>query len=141
MIDGYPIRPNEPDFEMQQAIDGMLENCRALRPLYPTLGELYPELFRMRDRSAWLTPALDRLDWNLRENPEGEQWAAHLSPMINLILGELRQATEGQLARLCEWSGYLAAHHCHSIADKISVFAWELRPSSHRKPRTYLKTM
>jgi len=127
MVDGYPLDPKNPDFEVHQSIDRMLENCRAMRPQRSMIGELYPELFRAQDRAPWLTPALQRLDWNLRKNLQGEQWAAHLAPMINLVLGDLRKGTEDQLGHLCEWSGYLAAHHCHSIAEKISIFAWELQ--------------
>ena len=87
MVDGYPLRQTDPNFGIHRLLDGMLENCRAMRPLHPTLGELYPELFRLQDRSTWLSPTLERLDWNLRENTDGGQWAAHLGPMINLILG------------------------------------------------------
>ena len=126
MVDGYPLRKSDPNSAIHQRIDETLENCRAMQPLHPTLGQLYPELFRVRDRSPWLTPALERLDWNLRENPDGRHWAAHLGPMIDLILTEMQSGTEDQLFFLCEWAEFLAAHNCHSVAQKIAIFGWKL---------------
>src|SRR5215469_5548658 len=129
-VDGYPLVANDLDLEAQQLLDRALENCRAMAPLHPTVGQLYPELCHRADCSPWLGPALRRLDWNLRENPEGCQWGIHFGPMINLILLSTESATEEQLLFLCEWAGFLHSHHCHSIADKISAFAWKLLRTS-----------
>src|SRR6266536_1317376 len=63
LVDGYPLRQTDPNFGIHELIDGMLENCRAMRPTHPTLGELYPELFPMQDRSSWLSPSLERNAW------------------------------------------------------------------------------
>ena len=129
-VDGYPLRAADPDFEVQELISRTLENCRAVAPLHPTMGQLYPEFMRVKDRSPRLSPALKRLDWNMRENPEGEQWAVHFGPMINLILGDTESATEEQLFFLCEWAELLKRHNCHTIAEKIAEFAWNLQKKS-----------
>jgi hypothetical protein len=126
-IDGYPIHPTDSDFAIQEAINRSLGNCHSMASLYPTMGELYRELFDTPDRSSWLGPALKRLDWNLRENPEGEHWGAHFGPMIELILTSVETAGEDELSLLCEWAGFLKSHNCHHIAEKIAAFAWRLR--------------
>src|SRR5215469_3225573 len=125
-VDGYPLHASDPDFATQQLINRTLDNCRQFAPLHGTLGQLYPDLCRLSDGSSWLGPVLKRLDWNLRENPDGVGWAAHFGPMINLILMSTESATEDQLFFLCEWAGFLRSHHCNSLADKITTFAWKL---------------
>ena len=48
-IDGYPLRANDLDLEAQQLLDRTLENCRAMAPLHPTMGQLYPGLCHRSD--------------------------------------------------------------------------------------------
>ncbi len=128
--DGYPLRATDPDFEMQEQLSRTLNHCRAMTPLHPTMGQLYPELCQTSNAAHWLGPALKRLDWNLRENPEGEQWAVHFGPMLSLILMSTESATEDQLFFLCEWAEFLREHNCHSVAEKIALFGWKLQKKS-----------
>jgi hypothetical protein len=130
-VDGYPLRATDPDCEVQELISRTLENCRAIAPLHPSMGQLYPEFMRVQDLSPRLSPALKRLDWNLRrENSEGGQWAFHFGPMINLILGHTDSASDEQLFFLCEYAEFLKQHHCHTIAEKIAELAWKLQKKS-----------
>src|SRR6476620_6526713 len=126
--DYFPLSESDPNFEIHQKIDSMLRSCREAGA-HATLGQLYSEMFVTRDRAAWLTPALERLNWNLSQGSSGEPWAAHLSPLINLILDDTREVTAEHFQVLCERAAYLAAHNCHSIARKIAIFGWDL----HRK--------
>jgi hypothetical protein len=125
-IDGYPLRSSDPDFTSQELLTRTLENCRAVAPLYPTIGQLFPEICKMPDPSPLLGPALKRLDWNLRENPDGEQWATFFGPMINRICMDVDSATEEQLFFLCEWAHVLKLHNCHHLGDRIALFGWNL---------------
>jgi hypothetical protein len=133
ILDHYPINESDQAYAIHQKIDDTLRNCRSAPPR-ANLGELYPEIFRLTDRSPWLTPALERLDWNLRQDPPGESWAAHLSPLINLILYEVRQGTAAQLYLLCAHAAYLAAHNCHYVAERIATFAWNLHRQAGLSP-------
>jgi len=134
MVDAYPAKESDPSYAIHQKIDDTLRNCRSAAAPHATLGQLYPEIFLLSDRSPWLTPALERLDWNLRRDPPGEAWAAHLSPLINLILHEMRQGTAAQLHLLCEHAAYLAAHNCHYVAQRIATFAWNLHCKAGLSP-------
>src|SRR5579863_8672384 len=94
--DGYPLRQTDPDFAIQELLSRTLENCRAVAPLHPNIGQLYPEVLQIQDPAPLLSPALKRLGWNLRENPEGERWAPFFGPMIGRILDSVESVTEEQ---------------------------------------------
>ena len=125
-IDGYPLVRDSADFQIQLLIDQTLENCRALQPLYPTMGELFPILLKAPDRGEWLAPALKRLEWNLGENSQGAEWAAHFGPMLNLILDQTEDVAEPELLILARRCEFLRSKHCHAVAEKLSEFAWRL---------------
>ena len=50
-IDGYPLHPTDTDFASQELLTRTLENCRAVAPLFPTIGQLFPEICKMPDPS------------------------------------------------------------------------------------------
>lgn len=113
MVDGYPAQAGDPDLSSQELINRTLEHGRAMAPL------------QLGDTSFLLTPALKRLDWNLRQNP-GSEWIRALGPMINRILRPMKSAAEADLILLCEWVGVLKQNNCHDAGEKIAQFAWKL---------------
>ena len=83
-VDGYPSDPSQPDYAIQNILDGELRNCEALAGTHANNGMLYPAYFATTsaEHAAWQEPALRRFTWNSGREP----WQGYMRGLLRMLV-------------------------------------------------------
>ena len=123
-VDGFPIGPEDPNFEIHQKIDSDMRNASALRNTAAPPAMLFPEYMaaRTQDQDAWLAPLLERYAWNHDRGADANEVLNPLAGILRMVLWE-QQVDDATLLLMMKYGPSLRSDDsdwdCYRLQDVV----------------------